>query len=86
MKVSGAQEPKVPKKTKRRIKLNIVKAAEQQYGIAPLPDDPVCAMAYVPFQGERSKTFSPDQGFALGTMYQALNKPFYGSKCGDSGD
>ena len=43
-------------------------------------------MAYVPFQEEDAKIFSPDQGYALGTMYYALNKPFYGSKCGDADD
>jgi hypothetical protein len=43
-------------------------------------------MAYVPFQSEKTKVFSPDQGFMLGTMYPALNKPFYGKKCGDADD
>ncbi|MBQ1238903.1 MAG: spore coat associated protein CotJA [Ruminococcus sp.] len=51
-----------------------------------LPDTPVYAMAYVPFQSEKAKVFSPDQGFMLGTMYPALNKPFYGKKCGDADD
>ena len=57
-----------------------------EYGIAPLPADTAEAMAYVPFQGEDAKIFSPDQGYVMGTMYPALNKPFYGSKCGDVDD
>ena len=66
--------------------MNLTEMAERQYGISMLPESPVYAMAYVPFQGERSKTFSPDHGFMLGTMYPDLNKPFYGSKCGDNSD
>ena len=68
------------------MKVKLTEMIKRQYGIDPLPEKPVEAMAYVPFQKEDSKTFSPDQGFALGTMYQALNKPFYGSKCGDYDD
>lgn len=59
---------------------------EKQYGIDMLPDDLSYAMAYVPFQGQKNKLFSPDQGFALGTMYPELNKPFCGGKCGDGDD
>lgn len=59
---------------------------EKQYGIGILPDDVSYAMAYVPFQAQKAKLFSPDQGFTLGTMYPALNKPFYGSRCGDGND
>ncbi len=66
--------------------MKLTEMIKRQYGIDALPENPVEAMAYVPFQEEDSKTFSPDQGFALGTMYQALNKPFYGSKCGDGND
>ena len=66
--------------------MDLTKIMEQQYGIPALPDDPVCAMAYVPFQSERQKLYSPDQGFAVGTMYQTLNKPFCGGKCGDDND
>ncbi|MEE1219462.1 MAG: spore coat associated protein CotJA [Ruminococcus sp.] len=39
-------------------------------------------MAYVKFQPENAATYSPTQGFASGTMYPTLNKPFYGGKCG----
>lgn len=68
------------------MKVKLSEFMEKRYGIEMLPDNPVYAMAYVPFQAEKAKLFSPDQGFALGTMYQALNKPFCGSKCGDSDD
>ena len=71
---------------KGAMKLKLEEMAQRQYGIAPLPENPVYAMAYVPFQGEGSKIFSPDQGFAVGPMYQALNKPFYGSGKGDKND
>lgn len=66
--------------------VNITEMARRQYGIASLPENPMCTMAYVPFQQHDSKTYSPDQGFAVGTMYQTLNKPFYGEKCGDVND
>lgn len=64
--------------------MNVSDLIEKQYGVARLPDDPAYAMAYVPFQEENEKLYSPDQGFALGTMYPALNKPFFGSKCGET--
>ena len=66
--------------------MKLTEMIRQQYGIAELPENPVSAMAYVPFQQEDSKIFSPDQGYMLGTMYQELNKPFFGSKCGDGND
>lgn len=66
--------------------MKLTEYIKQQYGLSELPENPVYAMAYVPFQGEESKLFSPDQGFTLGTMYQDLNKPFCGSKCGDGND
>jgi len=66
--------------------MKLAEIMEKQYGIEMLPDTPVYAMAYVPFQGERVRVFSPDQGFMLGTMFPALNKPFYGAKCGDPDD
>ncbi|MBQ3418162.1 MAG: spore coat associated protein CotJA [Ruminococcus sp.] len=53
-----------------------------KYGIAPLPEDPVEAMAYVPFQPYSPALCSPHLGFENGTIFRSLNKPFYGSKCG----
>lgn len=51
------------------------------YGLSPLPNDTVEAMAYVPFQQHNSKTYSPAQALEVGTVYPVLDKPFYGSKC-----
>lgn len=48
-----------------------------QYGISPLPNDPVVAMAYVPFQVADS-VYSAEQGLSSGTMFPELNKPFEG--------
>ena len=48
-----------------------------QYGISPLPHDPVVAMAYVPFQVADS-VYSAEQGLNSGTMFPELNKPFEG--------
>ncbi|MBQ1349395.1 MAG: spore coat associated protein CotJA [Ruminococcus sp.] len=48
-----------------------------------LPEKPVYAMAYVPFQAEQPKLYSPDQGLVAGTMFQKLDKPFFGSQCGE---
>lgn len=59
---------------------------EKQYGLSKLPENPVYTMAYVPFQAEDSKLYSPDHGLASGTMYPELNKPFCGGKCGDNSD
>lgn len=51
-------------------------------GIAPLPADTTEAMAYVPFQPYSPELCSPHLGFENGTIFKALHKPFYGSKCG----
>ncbi len=66
--------------------MKLTELVEKQYGIPMLPKETPYAMAFVPFQQEEPKTFSPDQGFMMGTMYQALNKPFCGGKCGDDND
>ncbi len=42
-----------------------------------LPDDPVVAMAYVPFQLDRT-AYSPEQALQMGTLFTVLNKPFCG--------
>ena len=54
--------------------------------LAPLPADAVTTMAYVPFQQEKSEVYSADQGYSQGTMYPALNKPFYVGMCGGKDD
>lgn len=66
--------------------MKLTELIDKQYCLSPLPKDTAYAMAYVPFQSTDTKTFTPDQGFTLGTMYPDLNKPFYGSKCGDNVD
>ena len=70
----------------RSMKVKLTEYAEEQYGIAKLPEDAAYAMAYVPFQQERFKAYSPEQGYMLGTMFQELNKPFCGGKCGEAND
>ena len=67
----------------RRIKVKLDDFINEQYGISKLPENPVYAMAYVPFQQEQPKVYSPDQGLVAGTMFPSLDKPFYGGKCGD---
>lgn len=46
----------------------------------PLPDSPVPAMAYVPFQLDRT-AFSPEQALMRGTLFTELDKPFSGKGC-----
>ena len=47
------------------------------------PDDPQVTMAYVPFQLDKT-TFTPEIALMEGTLFKALNKPFYGrSKCNE---
>ena len=60
--------------------------AQEYYGLSELPENTVYAMAYVPFQQEKSSLYAPDRGFMAGTMYPDLNKPFCGAKCGDPDD
>lgn len=67
----------------RRLKLKLNDLIKEQYGLSELPEKTAYAMAYVPFQPENHKQYSPDQGLVAGTMYPALDKPFYGSKCGE---
>lgn len=58
----------------------------ETYGLSKLPEDTVYAMAYVPFQQEKSEVYSADQGFSQGTMFPDLNKPFYMGMCGGNND
>ena len=43
-----------------------------------LPDDPVVAMAYVPFQTD-STTYDELKALKAGTLFPVLDKPFLGS-------
>lgn len=67
----------------RSLKLKLNDLINEQYGLTKLPENTAYAMAYVPFQPDNHKQYSPDQGLVAGTMYPALDKPFYGSKCGE---
>lgn len=44
---------------------------------SPLPEDASVTMAYVPLQLELV-TYDEDKALANGTLFPALNKPFYG--------
>ena len=44
---------------------------------AALPDDPVVAMAYVPFQTDTA-TYDEIQALKAGTLFPVLDKPFRG--------
>ena len=45
--------------------------------ISPLPEEPVVAMAYVPFQNPAT-IYSAEQGLQRGTLFPCLDKPFCG--------
>lgn len=47
--------------------------------LTPLPDDPVPAMAYVPFQ-QLDRTFAPERALEAGTLFPELDKPFCGKQ------
>ena len=66
--------------------MELTEIIKEQYGLSRFPEKASEAMAYVPFQPDNAPTYSPMQGFASGTMYPTLNKPFYGSKCGAHSD
>lgn len=55
---------------------------EKEYGISPLPEDPVIAMAYVPYQNAK-KIYNSEQGFCAGTIFPELDKPFEPCKGGN---
>ena len=63
-----------------------MKQARAAYGLAPLPDDPTEAMAYVPFQPYAPEMCKPVLGYENGTLFKALHKPFFGGKCGGIND
>lgn len=42
-----------------------------------LPANPVVAMAYVPFQLDKT-AYTPEQALQNGTLFTVLNKPFCG--------
>jgi len=48
-------------------------------GTHPLPENPVEAMAYVPFQ-QFQTVYSPEKALSSGTLFPELDKPFYGRR------
>ena len=64
---------------------SIMHMVERQYGITPLPENPVVAMAYVPYQ-IADNVYSAEQGINTGTMFPELNKPFEGETVGESSE
>ncbi len=47
-----------------------------------LPDNAVPAMAFVPFQLDRT-AYSPEKALAAGTLFTVLDKPFKGRMIGN---
>lgn len=61
--------------------MDIIKEVMHSYGLSPLPQKVTEAMAYVPFQPNGAESYSAVRGFEAGTMYPALDKPWFGSAC-----
>lgn len=58
---------------------NIYDKKYSEYGISKFPEDPVVAMAYIPYQQVKS-VYSAEQGLSSGTMFPCLDKPFKGCR------
>ncbi len=58
--------------------MNITDRIMREYGISPLPEKITVAMAYVPYQINMGKTYSPQQASEAGTLFEELDKPFLG--------
>lgn len=56
---------------------DLFKMKTLEYGISPLPDDTVPAMAYIPYQNP-VMIYTAEQGFDKGTLFPCLDKPFKG--------
>ena len=50
-----------------------------QHARTPLPEDPSYAIAYVRWQ-EPCNFYEPEEAFKRGTLFPALDKPFYGRR------
>lgn len=61
--------------------MDLIRETMNSYGIPALPKKTVEAMAYVPFQPNDAETYTAVRAFEAGTMFPALNKPWYGDKC-----
>lgn len=49
-------------------------------GLSKLPENPVSAMAYVPFQ-IHTAMYEAEKALCRGTAFPDLDKPFLGGKC-----
>ncbi len=47
--------------------------------ISSLPENPVNAMAYIPYQ-QWGETYEASAGYNQGTIFPVLDKPFYGKR------
>ncbi len=56
---------------------NLTNMQAHKHVISPLPEEPVVAMAYVPFQNP-VVIYSAEQGLQRGTLFPCLDKPFCG--------
>lgn len=64
--------------------MDIIKELQNsEFFVQPLPDNPVIAMAYVPYQNAK-ELYSPEHGIQTGTMFPDLDKPFM-PDCKDGG-
>ena len=54
--------------------------AESYVALPALPNDTVPAMAYVPFQTDKTR-YDDAEAFKSGTLYPSLNKPFLRGGC-----
>lgn len=57
---------------------NIFNMKAREYGINPLPKNPIPTMAYIPYQvnNDKMEVYTPEEAIYEGTMFPELNKPF----------
>ena len=56
--------------------------AQRPCVVSALPENAVPAMAFVPFQLDRT-AYSPEKALAAGTLFNVLDKPFKGRMIGN---
>lgn len=61
--------------------MDLLRDVMKSYGIPPLPEKTVEGMAYVPFQPNGAESYTAVRGFEAGTMFPALDKPWFGAAC-----
>ena len=60
---------------RKETEMKLSEIIEKQYGMELLPDTPVYAMAYVPFQ-QWGEVYSCDKALMRGTLFPCLDLPF----------